>query len=121
MENEQSENRRKRSRGARQRWPSVQEQLVAAKVVHGSALETLIQNHQDVEMLHPEEASDDTVGLPLWLRVYWRKRHPQEPPAGPLDYPDVLNKVYSWMLLNQDLPPDSSEWLQAEPSKPGGE
>jgi hypothetical protein len=57
-------------------WPSVEEQLAAAKVARGSALEKLIRDNQDFHMLRPEEANDK-IGLPLWLRVYWRKQHPE--------------------------------------------
>jgi hypothetical protein len=87
-------------------WPSVEEQLAATKVSSGSALEQLIRDNQDFHLLHPREASDD-VGLPLWLRVYWRKQHPDvehstvNPGAG---YPDVLYKIYAWMLAHPDRP-----------------
>jgi hypothetical protein len=45
--------------------------------------------------------------LPVWLRVYWRKRHPEgaysanDPTGG---YPRVLKNLYAWMVLHQDLP-----------------
>jgi hypothetical protein len=87
-------------------WPSVEEQLAAAKVVHGSALEKLIRENQDFHLLRPEEANDK-IGLPVWLRVYWRKQHPEgaysanDPTGG---YPRVLKNLYAWMVLHQDLP-----------------
>ncbi len=88
------------------KWPSVEEQLAASRVVKGSALEQLIRDNQDFEMLRPDEAGDK-LGLPLWLRVYWRKGHPQlqisaTDPLGP--YPDTLFKVHAWMLKHPDLP-----------------
>jgi hypothetical protein len=88
------------------RWPSVEEQLGADQVTRGSALEQLIAENQDFDLLAPEEA-DDASELPLWLRVYWRKNHPEvehstvNPGAG---YPDVLYDIYHWMLANHDLP-----------------
>ena len=86
-------------------WPSVEEQLAAAKAVQGSALEKLILDHQDFHLLRPEEAHD-TLGFPPWLRVYWRKSHPEgkysaDDPSG--GYPRVLNRVHAWMLAHQDL------------------
>lgn len=88
-------------------WPSVEQQLAQANVVPGSALEQLIRDNQDFHLLRPEEAND-TIGLPLWLRVYWRRQHPElissanDPTGG---YPRVLKNVYAWMLTHQDLRP----------------
>ena len=86
-------------------WPSVEEQLAASKVIHGSALEKLVRDNQDFTVLRPQEAHDD-IGLPLWLRVWWRKNHPDEPysrvdPAG--GYPDILYDIHQRMMRNQDL------------------
>ena len=87
-------------------WPSLEQQLAAAKVIHGSALETLIRENQDFTMLRPDEAHD-RLNLPPWLRVYWRKHHPEatysaaDPSGG---YPRVLLRIYSWMLHNQHTP-----------------
>ena len=47
-------------------WPSIEEQLRRDNVPPDSALERLIRQHQDVDMLRPEEATD-RIGLPLWL------------------------------------------------------
>jgi hypothetical protein len=86
--------------------PSVEQQLKEANVRPGSALEKLIRDNQDFSLLQPGELHDD-VELPLWLRVYWRKKHPDvqhstvNPGAG---YPDVLYDIYTWMLSHQDLP-----------------
>jgi hypothetical protein len=87
-------------------WPSLEEQLVSAKVVHGSALERLIRDNQDFALLRPDEAQDK-LGLPPWLRVYWRKAHPEgryaaDDPSG--GYPRVLKRTYAWMVSHQDLP-----------------
>ena len=57
-------------------------------------------------MLRLEESNDE-IGLPPWLRVYWRKQHPDraypshDPTGG---YPRVLEEIYSWMRNHQDLP-----------------
>jgi hypothetical protein len=97
-------------------WPSVEEQLADDRIAPGSSLERLIRENQDLHLLRPEEASD-RIGLPLWLRVYWRKQHPEltysaDDPTG--GYPRALKNLYAWMLANPDLParpgrPDNSE------------
>jgi hypothetical protein len=85
-------------------WPSLEQQLRDAKVIPGSALEQLIMDNQDLDMLPPEEANDKHR-LPPWLRVYWRKAHPDAnytPPSG--GYPLLLKELYEWMIKHQDLP-----------------
>jgi hypothetical protein len=85
-------------------WPTLERQLADAKVIHGSALEALIRANQDFSMLRPEEASD-RLGLPPWIRVYWRKKHPDANYSGPSGgYPLVLKDYYEWMKDHQDLP-----------------
>jgi len=90
------------------RWPSLEEQLEASRVIPGSALERLIRENQDFDRLSPDEAYDK-LRLPPWLRVYWRKQHPEIQPA-PGDptrgYPLALRDIYIWMLDHQDLEPE---------------
>jgi hypothetical protein len=88
-------------------WPSVEEQFAKAKVISGNALDKLIRDNQDFHLLRPEEA-DDNIRLPPWLRVYWRKQHPEgvysaDDPTG--GYPRVLKNIHTWMLANQNLQP----------------
>ncbi len=92
-------------------WPSLPEQLGKDKVLAGSALETLIKANQDFGMLRAEEAKD-TIRVPPWLRVIWRKAHPEgayvaDDPTG--GYPFVLKEVHEWMLSHQDLQPGVPE------------
>jgi hypothetical protein len=96
-------------------WPTLQEQLDRDRVIPGSALERVIQNHQEFGMLHPMEA-EDKIRVPLWLRVFWRKAHPEmvyDPtdPAG--GYPHVLKEIHEWMETHQNLVP-------GPPTTPGG-
>jgi hypothetical protein len=85
-------------------WPSVEQQLAASKVIPGSALEKLVRANQDVSLLDPSEAND-VWNLPVWLRVYWRKRHPEIKYRGPgIAYPLLLRKIHAWMATHQDLP-----------------
>jgi hypothetical protein len=96
------------SRGRRPSWPTIDEQLRESKVIHGSALERLIRDNQDFKLLDPDEA-DDRLRIPPWLRVYWRKQHPETAPA-PGDptkgYPLALRDIYEWMVTHQDLEPE---------------
>lgn len=87
-------------------WPTLDRQLDAAKVVHGGALHQFIRENQDFSLLRPEEANDD-LGLPLWIRVYWRRLHPEaEFPAGDPTggYPLSLREVAQAMLRDQEWP-----------------
>lgn len=93
------------------RWPSLAEQLAKGRVPPGSALERLIAQNQDFHLLAPEEASDP-FPVPPWLRVYWRKAHPEiaMPKRNPApSYPLVLKEVYEWMLFHPDLQPPRGE------------
>lgn len=86
-------------------FPRLQQQLAADGVLPGSALERLIRQNQDFAMLRPEEAYDK-IPVPAWLRVHWRKHHPEMAydPADPTGgYPFVLKEVHEWMLSHQDL------------------
>ncbi len=98
--------REKKSQAHPPTWPSIEEQIVAAKVERGSALEQLIRSNQDFHLLRPEEAHDK-IGLPPWIRVYWRKAHPEgNYSANDLSggYPRTLQRIYAWMLSHQNLP-----------------
>ncbi len=87
------------------KWPTVEEQLAADKVIPGSALEKLIKDSQDAGMLDPSEAPNDVWRLPLWIRVYFRRQHPEIDFTGPgAGYPLILKEIYTWMLQHQDLP-----------------
>ena len=76
-------------------WPSLDEQLAKAKAKKGSALEKLIKDNQDFSKLRDDEA-DQRAGVPPWLKVFWRKGHPEgtySADAGmmpPQPQPDVV-------------------------------
>lgn len=91
--------------------PSIEQQLTDADARPGTALERLIRENQDFEMLRPEEFSD-TVGIPPWLRIHWRKQHPDvtypsDDPTG--GYPRALKNLHAWMLVHQDLRPEAEQ------------
>ncbi len=92
-------------------WPTLESQLAKDKVRPGSALERLIRDNQEFSTLRAEEASDK-IKVPVWLRVYWRKAHPEMiytpgDPAG--GYPHVLKEIHDWMRHHQDLQPGERE------------
>jgi len=94
-------------------WPSLDQQLKAHHVEPGTPLEKLIQANQEFGMLRAEEANDK-LPVPLWLRVYWRKGHPEatysaaDPTGG---YPLVLKEMAEWMMLHQELvATEADEW-----------
>ena len=111
--------------GAAAGWPTLRDQMQADGVTPRSALESLIAANQDFSLLRPEEAKDH-IPVPLWLRVIWRRAHPEltysakDPTGG---YPHVLKEIHEWMLSHQNLvpgppDPDASPELDAElPSK----
>ncbi|WP_157110637.1 hypothetical protein [Nocardia anaemiae] len=87
-------------------WPSVEEQIASANAPRGSALESLIRGNQDFDLLDPREADDD-IGLPPWLRVRWRKQHPdvEHSTINPgASYPDVLFMICEWIQAHPELP-----------------
>jgi hypothetical protein len=104
--------------GAIASWPTLAQQLEG--VTPGSALDALIRANQDFSLLRPEEAKD-TLRLPPWLRVYWRKAHPEgnysalDPTGG---YPLVLKEIYEWMMTHQDLQPGKPEPFVAPSASP---
>jgi hypothetical protein len=88
-------------------FPTLDEQLKKAHAIKGSKLEKLIQAHQDFSKLKPRDMEDEVV--PPWLKVYWRKGHPEanydndnDPTGG---YPLVLKEVLEWMMTHQDFEP----------------
>src|SRR5262245_51444035 len=92
-------------------WPTLREQLAETHAPAGSALAKLIRANQDFSLLRPDEAYDK-IRVPPWLRVVWRKAHP-DMEYSPLDptgsYPLVLKEVAEWMETHPDLRPGRPE------------
>jgi hypothetical protein len=92
-------------------WPALQTQLARDHVPQGSALERYIEDNQDFTLLDPREARDG-IRIPVWLRVQWRKAHPEmkydaaDPTGG---YPYVLKEVHEWMRAHPSLQPGDRE------------
>jgi hypothetical protein len=88
--------------GGKPKAPTIAAQIEEAKAPTGSALEKLIRANQDFDLLHPDEFEDE-YPVPLWLRVAWRKQHPevQMPAKNPgAAYPEVLSQVYRRMVAS---------------------
>jgi hypothetical protein len=95
---------------------TVAEQIKNTGAPANSALAKLISENQDTGLLHPDELNDD-YPTPLWLRVLWRKQHPEIPmPAkNPgAAYPEILSQIYKRMVAN----PDQVWGPNATPTKP---
>src|SRR4051812_38206471 len=97
--------------GQAKKFPSLDEQLKKAHANPGSEFEKLIKKNQDFSKLKDKDADDPIV--PPWLKVYWRKGHPEanydndnDPTGG---YPLVLKEVLEWMMTHQDLKPGHAE------------
>jgi hypothetical protein len=96
----------KQSKPVPSKWPTVEEQLRHAQVIHGSELEKLVRANQELHLLRPGESDDDGIDIPLWLRVHYRKNHPDQPhaPAGAVgDYPEALENLHGWLKAHQDM------------------
>ena len=106
-------------------WPTLDQQMSRSPVPiqAGSALDRLIRENQDFSMLRADEAKD-LRGLPPWIRVWWRKQHPeltytQADPTG--GYPLVLKEIWEWMIHHQDLLPGEPEPDRAPGAAANGE
>ena len=90
--------------------PSLAAQLAREGAPRGSRLEQLISENQNFELL-PARELGDTLRIPLWLRVHWRKAHP-EMRASPNDptggYPLVLKEVHEWMRKHPNFDQSTS-------------
>jgi hypothetical protein len=75
-------------------WRTLEEQLQAAGASPGGALDELIRANQDLSLLRGERPRPD---LPPWLRVYWRKAHPDA-----RGYPLTIKRLQGWLQNNPD-------------------
>lgn len=88
-------------------WPALAKQLRDDAVPPRSALARLIAENQDFSLLRADE-KDDLIRVPLWLRVLWRKNHPEmtyDRKDATGGYPLVLKEVHEWMVKHPDLRP----------------
>jgi hypothetical protein len=98
--------------------PGAEEQIAAAQVDPNSPLAQLIRENQDVEQLQPAEVAamaaeepppgvaPTEIEVPPWLRIYWRKQHPESDysPEDPTHgLPKALEQLADWMLTHPTL------------------
>ncbi len=89
-------------------WPGIHEQLESARAPAGSAYEQLIRDHQDFSILPANE--HDPMGLPPWLKVWWRTEHPEiDESNGLVAYPLILERIWEYMRRNPDHPTGSAK------------
>src|SRR5439155_24146288 len=68
----------------------------------GSRLDSLARTlARDVAVLPPRDLEDQTP-LPLWFRVYLRKKNPRLPTTGPYQYPRSAPALLRWMPQHPD-------------------
>jgi len=68
----------------------------------GSRLDSLARAlARDVAILPPRDLEDQTP-LPLWFRVYLRKKNPNLPATGPYQYPRSAPALLRWMVQHAD-------------------
>jgi len=109
----------RRKRTASNKGTSLEQQLKDSRVIAGSALETLIKQNQDFSILAPSELHDN-LPFPLWLRVFFRKTHPELDFSGPRPgYPLILKEILSYMIRHQDLPEVPAAAETSKPSSKG--
>jgi hypothetical protein len=104
------------SKTPRPDWPTVERQLAADRIAPATALAKLVRENQDFSVLRAAE-THDRLPVPLWLRVWWRKAHPDseylatDATGG---YPLALQEVYEWMLTHPDLKGEGAGSFQVQ-------
>jgi hypothetical protein len=99
--------------------PTLEQQLIDSRVIAGSKLEQLVKDNQDFSVLDPGEFHDN-LPFPLWLRVFFRKSHPEITYSGTrFGYPLLLKEVLSYMIRHQDLPEVTPPAQPSQPSSKG--
>ncbi|TDW97342.1 hypothetical protein [Dinghuibacter silviterrae] len=82
----------------------MEEQLTKDNIQPGTALDALVRANQDLTMLYPDEVND-ALKQPPWIRIYFRKQHPElGPPGSRVAYPLAIRDIREWMVNHQDLP-----------------
>jgi hypothetical protein len=68
----------------------------------GSVLDSLRRQLARQTALLPARDLEDRTPLPIWFRVYLRRKHPDLPTAGPYQYPRTATALLRWMLAHPD-------------------
>jgi hypothetical protein len=68
----------------------------------GTHLDSLRRSLEKEYHLLPALDLEDRSPLPVWFRIYLRKRHHNLPRSGPYQYPRTANRILQWMLDHPD-------------------
>jgi hypothetical protein len=83
---------------SRARYPKAWE----VNVPPGTPLDTLRREMDAQFAILPPADLEDRTPLPIWFRVYLRKKNPDLPTKGPYQYPRTARRVLQWMLAHPD-------------------
>lgn len=82
----------------RARYPKAWEVEVPAR----TRLDTLRREMDAQFPILPPKDLEDQTPLPIWFRVYLRKKNPQLPTHGPYQYPRTATRLLQWMVAHPD-------------------
>jgi hypothetical protein len=68
----------------------------------GTKLDKLRKRLDAEFSLLPEKDHEDTTAIPIWFRIYMRKKFPELPKSGPYQYPRTARRILYRMLRNPD-------------------
>jgi hypothetical protein len=83
---------------SRARYPKTWEVAVPP----GTRLDTLRRVMDTQFGILPPQDLEDRSPLPIWFRVYLRKRNPDLPTHGPYQYPRTARRLLQWMVAHPD-------------------
>src|SRR5712691_471530 len=66
----------------------------------GTKLDALRQQLDREFAILPERDLDDRTPIPIWFRVYLRKKYPDLPTSGPYQYPRTAQRILQRLLDN---------------------
>ena len=82
----------------RARYPKAWEVEIPA----GTRLDSLRREMDAQFPVLPPKDLEDRSPLPIWFRVYLRKRNPELPAHGPYQYPRTAGRLLQWMVAHPD-------------------
>ncbi len=70
------------------------------EVPKGTKLDSLRQELDRQIAILPERDLEDRTPIPIWFRVYLRKKYPDLPTLGPYQYPRTAQRIFQRLLDN---------------------
>jgi hypothetical protein len=83
---------------SRARYPKVWE----VSIPEGTKLDSLRREMDAQFAILPAKDLEDRSPLPIWFRVYLRKKNPGLPTQGPYQYPRTARRLLQWMVAHPD-------------------